>query len=372
MQARIVAFDWLRVLAFGLLIPYHVGMIFVTWNFHIKNTETSEFLEVIMVMVNRWRLPLLFFISGAGTYFSLRNRKITPFLWERTQRLLFPLIVGMLVIVPPQIYYEKLQKGERLTYGEFYQQVFEFVPYPQGSFSWHHLWFIAYLYVFVLLLIPFWKWITTHQGQKILNSFSQKFHKNHHFYYLMIPIFFINITLIPFFPTTHNLHRDWANFTASLYIFLIGFLIASQPKFLTQIVQIKKNALFWAIGCYSLLIYLWKSEILISRIEKPIRQLIYISIDTGLEIFSLTAIIGYAYAYLTYTNTLLRYCNRAVYAFYILHQTVLIVIGYYVIQWQFFWLYKFLIIVGMTFLFCWLIYEVIKTNPFTRFLFGTK
>src|SRR4051794_7561170 len=83
--------DWLRVIAFAILIFYHCGMMFVSWGWHIRNEETSRTLELVMLFFNRWRLPLLFFISGAGVSFSLRRRGFGEFAGERTVRLLLPL-----------------------------------------------------------------------------------------------------------------------------------------------------------------------------------------------------------------------------------------------------------------------------------------
>ena len=102
--------DWLRVLVFALLIFYHVGMFFVPWGFHIKNNIIYDWLRYPMVFLNQWRLPILFVISGMGTYYALQKRTGLQFAFERIKRLLIPLIFGMLFIVPPQVYLEKLNK----------------------------------------------------------------------------------------------------------------------------------------------------------------------------------------------------------------------------------------------------------------------
>lgn len=103
--------DAIRVIAFGLLIIYHVGMFFVPWDFHIKNNVIYPDLLYPMYFLNQWRLPLLFVISGMGVYFAFQKRTGGQFALERTRRLLVPLIFGMLFIVPPQIYFEYLDQG---------------------------------------------------------------------------------------------------------------------------------------------------------------------------------------------------------------------------------------------------------------------
>jgi peptidoglycan/LPS O-acetylase OafA/YrhL len=134
-RERELGLDWLRVIAFALLILYHSGMAYVSWGWLIKDAQRSPALESGMLFLNRWRLPLLFLISGAGVSFSLRRRSLTQFAGERLRRLLVPLVFAMFVVIPPQIYFERLYQGAHLSYGEFYPSVFQLVFYPAGSLS---------------------------------------------------------------------------------------------------------------------------------------------------------------------------------------------------------------------------------------------
>ena len=106
----------MRIGAFGLLIFYHVGMLYVSWGFHIKSVHRIAALEPLMLVLNPWRLSLLFLVSGVATRFMLRKYALAPLLRSRTARLLIPLIFGMLVIVPPQAY----------------DQIVEALGYPAG------------------------------------------------------------------------------------------------------------------------------------------------------------------------------------------------------------------------------------------------
>ncbi len=113
--------DWLRIAAFGLLIFYHVGMFYVTWGFHVKSSHASGLVEPLMLLSNPWRLVLLFVISGCATRFMMDKMRTGPFLGSRTVRLLVPLVFCMFVIVPPQTYFEIIEKlGFTGSYGEFY------------------------------------------------------------------------------------------------------------------------------------------------------------------------------------------------------------------------------------------------------------
>src|SRR5918994_1786369 len=104
--------DWLRVLAFGLLIAYHAGMAWSGWSWHLTSSDSIDWLREGMRFVNRWRMPLLFMVSGAAIALALGARSPGSFTLDRVRRLLVPLVFGMVVIVPPQIYLERLYRGQ--------------------------------------------------------------------------------------------------------------------------------------------------------------------------------------------------------------------------------------------------------------------
>ncbi|MCB1173374.1 MAG: acyltransferase [Leptospiraceae bacterium] len=143
--------DWVRLIAFDLLILYHVGMFFVAGKgWHIKNNELSEALLYPMDFINQWRLPILFVISGMGTRFALSQRTGWEFLKKRFQRLVIPLLFGMVVIVAPQVYIERIVQGHAYhSFIDFYPHYFDGIYQKNGgggNFSWHHLWFLPYLF----------------------------------------------------------------------------------------------------------------------------------------------------------------------------------------------------------------------------------
>ena len=116
-------------------------MFFNTWEWHVKNpTEYGGMLTDVMIFLHQWRMPLLFLISGAGTYYALGKRSPKKYLGERFKRLMIPLIAGIFILVPVQVYLEKADQYSSLL--NFYPHMFEGI-YPSGNFSWHHLWFIA-------------------------------------------------------------------------------------------------------------------------------------------------------------------------------------------------------------------------------------
>ena len=358
--------DWLRVAAFAVLIFYHSGMVFVPWEFHIKNAETSEKLALVMLFFNRWRLPLLFFISGCGVAFSLRRRGWGEFTLERLRRLLIPLVFGMFVIIPPQIYYERLQQGATFTYAGFYRSVLEFVPYPKGSFSWHHLWFVVYILVYSLAGIPVFAFFRSAAGQRALAAFARFMNANRAGVYLIsVPSLVVAFTLGPRWPTTHNLISDWANLTDSFVTFLWGFVIASSPAMLDLIERRRRE---FATGALILTLAFYAARLDFFR-PGPISRELINGLLGMLWIFTLT---GYARHHIRSRGPWLTYATQAVYPFYIIHQTIIIAVGFYIIQQPWSIGTKLALTMACTFLGSWACFELVRRTALTRLLFGIK
>ena len=153
--------DALRALAFALLILYHWGMLYVgDWGWHIKSPHTYEWLQWPMLFVNRWRMSLIFLISGVSTAYLLGRAGGLAFLGRRTWRLLLPLVFGMLVIVPVQPYVQGIGTGYvHPGYLDFLARYYRFQPWPAGAFdgdthgiTWNHLWYLAYLWTYTVAL----------------------------------------------------------------------------------------------------------------------------------------------------------------------------------------------------------------------------
>jgi len=221
--------DWLRVIVFGLLIFYHVGMFFVPWGWHIKNNVIYDWLRWPMLFLNQWRLPILFVISGMGTYYALSSRNLWQFNLERYLRLGIPLAVGMLLIVPPQVYIERLVNHEFTGSFIAYLQGPAYIGvYPEGNISWHHLWFLPYLFVYSFLLSPLLI-LLKRRKTKLVSWISSVLQKPLGFYLFVIPLYFVEVLIEPFFPVTHALVDDWFSFINYLILFFYGFVLLQLP-----------------------------------------------------------------------------------------------------------------------------------------------
>jgi glucans biosynthesis protein C len=367
--------DWLRVIAFLLLILYHTGMFFVPWSFHFKNRETSELFELWMTPLNQFRLPLLFMISGMGAFFAIRSRTVSAYLKERSLRLLLPLLFGMLVVVPPQIYFEHLYKGANYSsYWQFYPQVWEFIPYPQGSFSWHHLWYIPYIFIYSLLALPLLFYGKAERSYRVRTRLALFFSPPGRIYLLGLPLLITYYGLSPYFPTTHNLVWDWYNFTYSFLFFLYGILFISTDGLWESMERQRGVSWRIALAPFAFLwLFVWGPTLEIMREDTLLFFLLYGFLKTVFVTSCLLAILGYSRLLLNRNSQFLSYATEAVYPIYILHQSVMMVFGYYILRTSLGIIPKFALVVLATCSGSLFLYEIFikRCNP-VRILFGLR
>lgn len=369
--------DWLRVICIIILLYYHVGMIYVPWDWHIKSTEKSEVMRWVMIWLHYWRMPLLFFISGAGTYFALRTRTLGGYASERVKRLFVPLVFGMFVIVPPQIYYERIFNGTHFaSYADFYRTVFDFVAYPKGSFSWHHLWFVAYLFLYSLGSIPLFYWLKTPQGERFGQTIEKWVsYKGGALAYALILIV-SQVVLKRYFPEeTHALVDDWAYFTFNLLLFWGGYLLVSRRVLWEEMARQRRiyggATLFSTVILYSL--YYLRRFVYPEWDEMAWYDFVWDINAFCLTWFSVVATVAYGYQYLNRPHPALRQLNEAVYPFYILHQTVIVAIGFYVLKWNIGVWPGFLLVSTLSLLISiGLYWLIIKRIKILRIFFGLK
>ncbi|PHI37281.1 hypothetical protein CBQ28_09735 [Pseudoalteromonas sp. GCY] len=159
---RRVELDWLRVIAFTILIFYHTAMLYVpNWGFHYKSAYTSVWLEYLMLLISPWRMLLIWFISGVALRYIFDKQGACTAMLFRTPLLLLPLLFGIWLVVPVQLYAEMQQNaGLTLGYLDFYKQFIDFnsplfSQYQRGIWPHvdvNHLWYLRELWRFTLLL----------------------------------------------------------------------------------------------------------------------------------------------------------------------------------------------------------------------------
>jgi peptidoglycan/LPS O-acetylase OafA/YrhL len=372
---RLYYIDWLRVLAMLSIFFYHADRFFDYDDWHVKNGTHNIISSIHTSFFSQWMMPLFFILSGAAIFYSLKLRSSSTFLWERVKRILIPLaIVGYFITSPPQMYFE------RLTHNRFEGSFWDFIPaYFQGvdmfggNFPWHgfHLWYLVYLFLFSIILLPLFK-IRKNQKLSLLSSLSYWLEGPWCLMSLVVPLIIINIFIdyngLGFMRGTGG----WDLFSY-LFILVYGYLFFCNEKILETIKGIRSISLILAI-ILSLTGLVTEFGIKPEISENPlILYLILTFIRCFRVLLWIIAIIGFGEKYLNFNNQFLGYANEAVLPFYILHQFVLLLIGYWVVQWQINSLSKYIVIANLSFIVIMGLYEIfIKRFQVARFLFGLK
>lgn len=365
--------DWLRVIAFGLLIFYHIGMFYVSWGWHVKSPHAGPAAEPLMRLLNPWRLSLLFLISGVALRFAV-DKAASPraFTGRRFVRLFVPLVFGMLVIVTPQAYFELLGKGEiSAGYLNFYARYLAF----DQSFSidvptWNHLWYLVYMLAYTLIIIPLMP-LVRKLAAVFEASWFERWMAGGGLFIIPALIFIAyRFTTDTWFPReSHAFWGDWGAHARYFSYFLIGLLIAKNETFWRVL------AGTWALGAVLtgalaiVLTYLWgnwdwvaEQDILLA-VSRALRPLYAWAV--------IATLMGAAQAFLNKPSALLSYLTQAVFPYYILHQTLIVVAGVYVSGLGLSVWPEFLLVLLATVAGCLGIYEfIIRRVAFLRPLFG--
>lgn len=365
--------DWIRILAFFLLIFFHCTMPFVIFGWEVKNTETSIGLSRLIYWLHQWRLPLLFFISGVGIHFSLQKRTIPSFAGERVIRLFIPLLFAMFFMTPAQVYIEKLQKGVISgSYLDFYPTVWNLTPYPEGTLTWSHLWFVVYLFVYCLMLIPIFYVFRIKPIQKWKERMVTYINNPFLVMLLAAPFMCYYLTLYLDYPEQQSLLDDWFLFVFSITLVLYGYFLGGSDRFWEICEKYRYFYLSTALCCIIVLFYeFWWHQNLPKTNDYRLYEY---GILNSIHIWSLIlCFLGFGKKYLNFSNDFLNYTNKAVYPYYILHQTIIVVFGYFVVQWHLPIFSKLIILVFCCFISIFLIHRwFIRPFKLTRILFGLK
>ncbi len=370
--------DMLRVLSVLLLIYFHTSMIFAAWEtWHVRNDELSIVAQWAIMFIHQWHMPLLFLLAGASTYFALHFRTSQQYVGERFKRLFVPFLFGVLVIIPPQVYIERISTWMSTrtspinfegTFFQFYPRFFE-CCYSDGNLTWHHLWFIIYLVVYSLAALPLFIYFRKPAGQSRIASWADTLGRGANIFWLAVPIAVIEVTMRHRFPHWQDLIHDWTNHAHFMTLFVYGYVLFANGRFQTAITRNKKPALFLGILCTSG----YFAAIYAARADVGDATLVYVAQMT-LRAFSewgwIVALLGYGRQYLNKRTPFLRYASEIAYPFYILHQTVIVIIGYYMLQWPTGATVKYILISTTALIVTVLLCEAVKQTNITRFLFG--
>lgn len=371
---RLFYIDWIRVLAMLSIFFYHNDRFFNNYDWHIKNDVTSIWSSIHTSFFDQWMMPLFFILSGAAIFFSLRRRNAGGFIKERCLRILVPLIiVGYFLTAPPEIYLDRLSHSQFSgSFFKFYPHYFDGFDMFGGNFAWHgvHLWYLLYLFIFSLILFPlFLSW--KERGKSLISRLATLFEKPWAFLLLFLPLAAVDIIIDALGLGFSRLTGGWSFLSYVLFL-IYGYLIFSNTLIQEIIRKYSSVALIVAVvlSFYSLVMQL------VVKWPLSFGTPYYISVMLVRTLRSLcwiVAILGFGSRFLNFNNKLLGYANEAVLPFYILHQTIILIIGFYVIQSDMSIAAKYWIITPVSFVAIMSIYELLirRTNVF-RFLFGMR
>lgn len=338
--------DWLRVLAIGLLLIYHIAIIFQPWAMFIGFIRSDEPIENLwkpMTMLNVWRIPLLFYVSGMGLYFAMKKRNYRQLLTERTKRILIPFIFGIVAIAPLHIF----------IFQKYYNMPLGYYPH-QG-----HLWFLGNIFAYVLLLTPIFLYLLKKEEGKFRRGLSS--FMNNPFGPLAISVFFV-LEAIIIKPQIFSIYAQTGHgFFLGLLAFFFGFLFVYTGKVFWQTVS------KWKWLYIGLAVVLFIIRLLVFKTNSPGYLMV---IESNCWIFG---VFGFGYKYLNKPSTALSYLSQAAYPVYIIHMFALYAGAMIILPLEIPPAMKFIVITAFTFTVCYIIYEfIIRRVGFLRPLFGLK
>ncbi len=372
-SGRHYGMDWLRIGAFGLLIFYHIGMYFVHWDWHVKIAEPIERVAIPMLATNAWRLALLFVVSGfASAALFAKLGGAGTFLKSRTKRLLVPLVFAMIVIVPPQPWVElQFKHGYSASYWQFWtSDYFRFEPLEGIALpTWQHLWFVVYLFVYTLavgllaLILPVRVRTRIADGAAALLGGWRL---------LVVPLIWlamVDLWLFPDHDDTHALFDDGPLHLVYFPMLLVGWLIHVRPALWGAVRQWWKPAAVLAVAGYAVVAtveYIWPGN------NQPPADVIfaYQAARVVNGWCAIVALLGVADRFLDHDHPWRATLAEAVFPFYIIHQTIIVLVGWWLLPFDVGPLPSFTVLVGATVAGCWLFYAMGRRIGWVRPLIG--
>jgi hypothetical protein len=364
--------DWLRVLAVLLLVPFHSAIIFSslpqTQVVYVYDSQHSLFLMKMVDFMYLWHMPLLFVVAGAASWFALGVRSGPRYLSERVNRLLVPLLFGMVALLPPTLYlYTRTvpRLATRFpTLFQFYPRYFvpdvaDLTGRTQGSWAPMHLWFILYLLGYSALALPLFQYLRGPSGKRLVEGLAALFARRGAILLLALPLALASA--VPIGGSENPL----------LYLvwFFYGYLLMSDPRFQAALDRHTLTALLLAF-LTTLFIFTVSQEI--GPAWSPLWVLWGVVYNSS-RWFWVVGILGLGHRFLNTTSAALRYANEAVYPFYILHYPVNMLTGYLLRPWTAAVAVKYAVIVVFTTTVTLALYEaLIRRVDLLRFLFGMK
>ena len=363
--------DWLRIGAFALLILYHVGMVFVPWDYHVKTSHPADWVAIPMLATNSWRLMLLFVVSGyASRALLVKGGRLGAFVGSRSKRLLIPLLFGMAVIVPLQPWIELMGKhGYTHGFGWFWLHDYFRFGTLEGLIlpTWQHLWFVVYLWVYTIML-AIGLWLA--RGRSAQGAFDRVFGT---VAIVLVPVawlLFVDMVLLQGAQETHDLLDDPLAHLHYLPGFLFGFALAGSAPAMAAIGRWWRPAAVVAVLSYVIVAVIewrWPG----SAMPAPFGA-IFAAAHAIQGWCAIIALIGVAERFWNHDHPWRRTLTEAVFPFYIIHQTVIVGVEWVLLGQHLPAAVEFALLVLATVVGCWAFYLLGREIGWLRPLIGLR
>lgn len=368
--------DNLRNLAVLALILFHTARLFDSEAWQIKDAASYPWADLVVRFFNPWQMPLLFLLAGASATYSLRKREVGVFIGERANRLMVTLAAGIFLTVLPQVYIERISPYvlnrsspidlHNVSLLEFIPRFFGMKPYPAGDFSWHHLWFLLYLFIYSVLLAPLLSGMARSDRAEHVGAWLAKGWRP---LLPVVPIAIFEVLLRPHFPITNNLVRDWANHANYVTVLLVGGLFAASPSFAEGIRRMRRVALLVALP----LTLVWLGgSLMMHGAPDPAMRLAIPLLRAILEWSWIVALTGYARVLLDRQVPLLTGFTPYALPFYVFHQLIIVWLGWLSFGWSDMPLVKYAAIAVAALVISYALARLCALTAVTRFLLGMK
>jgi len=369
---RLYYIDWLRLMAVFLLFFFHTARIFdPEESFYVQNDHLSWVLHfMFQSSLDPWLMSLFFLLAGASTYYALRVRTGREYCLERLKRLFIPFVFGVLVLIPPQSYLGLLSHSDYSRsfiswFPNFFHLRTEDIDgFFLGGHTWGQLWFILHLFVYSLISLPLFRYFNRESGQRWVKRVADTFSKP----VVLLLLFPLLLVLIYEFP-------EIAGGSPLFYItfFISGFILMSVPSLMQAIDKRRLSLLLLGIVPLVPTLVLGATQSWPADMPGWAGRIIQGYIDGFVPWFLILAMLAYGNRILEFSNRFLKYFAEAAYPLYILHQTVIVIIGFYVVQWGIAVGLKYTLVVTIALVGSVFAYHVlVKQINVTRFLFGMK
>ncbi len=367
--------DWLRIGAFALLIVYHIGMVFVPWNYHVKTAHPIEGLQIPMQAVNAWRLPLLFVVSGYASRAIFATRAAPgAFAWQRSLRLLVPAVTAIIVIIPPQPWVEIATKNG-YPHGLIHFWLHDYFRFGMLDGlvlpTWQHLWFVVYLWIYTMLLALLLaalparvKAAVAHGADRALGGAL----------ILAVPM----VLLIgnwaydyPGFPETHALIDDGPVHRVYFMMFLFGFHLRESPALWAAIPRWWGAGAVLAVLGYAVVASIELAYLGPARMS-PAEWFAFGAARAVQSWGAIIALIGIADRFLNRDHPWRKVLNEGVFPFYLIHQTIIVVTQGELLRFGLHPAAEFIVLLLATLTGCWLFYRIGREIAWLRPLIGLR